>query len=807
MKIGIRILRTIMLGFFILKTQFLFAQNLGVDVQASSCQTVGSAIPMSDVVVINGPDTDVLEGIQITITENFEASDDLFTYTFADNIQGNFDAVNGIFTLSGQSTIANYRLALERLFFTSNTANFDRKTINITLSGVDFLVETGHFYQFFPASGISWSDAESEARTKELFGLEGYLTTITTSSENQFILDRVSGTAWIGASDDEQEGVWRWVTGPEGLENGGSGMLLTSGFTNWDVAAGEPNDCCSNVPGEENFAHMMDWTSPPGMWNDLPNAGGGGQYFPTGYIVEYGGLPGDPDILDRISGTTMIDWQRDIDLTGATSVCPNIQGVPYNATALDGHSYNWTVDGGIIASGQGTDEIYVNWGNTNPAATVTVVVTSDLACVYTESLSVRINEQLEPPLPVGNDVVCFTDLSTPQIYNTPFTPGSNYEWKPTNGTVISGQGTNEVEILWDGPGTGSLYFTESTSTATDICDGDSPTLTIDLRQEITSAFTLEFVKCFGESNGSALIDITSGGNTITYDWDVPPGTASNGNQVTGLPAGTYSVFVTVDNCQVEFPFEITEPDELLGDTQLTNVLCYGQSNGTAEAVVTGGTGVYRYSWSHDPNQSSAFVDNLPAGDHFVEILDENNCQLILNFNITEPDLLVVDEIISTLVSCPGGSDGTLEAIVSGGTLPYTYEWEFSPDTESLATGFPKGEYRVSITDANGCQATETQIVEEAIPKVVLPSAFSPNGDMVNDTFGPTTPCDIVFKMEVYNRWGQVIFSTNSSLNQWDGTFKGQALPIGSYSYAASWVITANDLVIRENKTGEVQLVN
>lgn len=801
MQIGYTFIKLVLLSFFLLKVSFAYGQDLGLDVSPTSCQVVGSEIPMSDLLVINGPDTDLLEGLQVTVTGNFEASEDFFTYTVADNIRGTFDAINGIFTLSGQSTVANYRLALERLFYRSTTENYDRKSINITLSGVDFLVETGHFYQFFAASGISWSDANAAAKTKEIFGLEGYLTTITGSSENQFILDRVSGTAWIGASDVQQEGVWRWVTGPEGLENGGLGRPLTAGFTNWN--ASEPNNA-----GNEDFAHMMDWTSPPGRWNDLPNIGGGGQYFPTGYIVEYGGLPGDPNILDQISGTISIDWQRDLDLAGATSVCPNIQGVPYSATALDGHTYSWSVDGGIIASGQNTNEINVNWADTNASASVTVIVSSDLACIYTETLNVRINEQLEPPLPVGDDFVCFIDLAAPQTYSTPFTPGSDYQWNPTNGVVVSGQGTNEVKILWSGPGQGSLYFTESTSTATDICDGDSPTLEVDLREEITSSFSLESVKCFGESNGSALIEVTSAGNTISYDWNVPQGTEIIANQALGLPAGIYSVFVTVDNCEVEFPFEITEPDELSADQPtITNVLCFGQSNGTAEAIVTGGTGDYRYTWSHDPNQTTAFVDNLPAGNHSVEILDENNCQLILNFIITEPELLAVDEIISTLVSCPGGSDGTLEAIVSGGTLPYSFDWEFSPDTESLATGFPKGEYRVIVTDSNGCQATNTQIVEEAIPKVVLPNAFSPNGDQVNDTFGPTTPCDIIFKMEIYNRWGQIIFSTNSSLNQWDGTFNGQPLSIGNYAYAASWVITANDLVIKENKRGEIQLVN
>jgi len=795
------------LSFLMTLTSTANAQNLEVQALDAICQIPGQALALSDIVYIEGPETNVLEGVQVSITNNYDRANDSFTYTFADNIQGQFDSQNGIFTLSGQATIAKYRLALERLFF-NNSPNIDEsKTINITLSGVDFLVETGHFYQFFSAQGISWSDAKEEAESKELFGLQGYLTTITSAAENQFILDRVSGTAWLGASDAETEGVWKWVTGPEngtifweGLMNG-----TPFGYHNWQppsaTSGGEPNQS-----GNEDYAHMMSWTTPSGQWNDLPDEGGGGNYEPTGFIVEYGGLPGDPDILAQISGNSIIDWQKEIDLTGATSVCPNIQGVPYNATALDAHSYSWTVEGGTIVSGQATDEIIVNWGNTNDAAKVSVEVSSDLACLYNEELLVKINEKLEPPLPVGNDMVCFTDINTPVVYSTPFTPGSSYTWKPTNGTVVSGQGTNEVQILWHGPGVGSLFFTESTSTATDICDGDSPILTIDLRSEIIPNFTIANVKCYGGNDGSVEIEITSGSTLITYDWIVPTSATTTDNKVENLSVGLYAVIVTVDDCSVEFPFEITEPEELSGSTDIANVRCFGESNGQANAFITGGTGSYRYDWSHDPTQSNASVSNLPAGNHSVRILDDNDCELVLNFVITEPDLLVIDEIIATLVSCPGGSDGTLEAFVSGGTAPYTFEWQDNSSSGSTAEGYSKGNYSLKVIDANGCEAMASQEIEEAIPRVVLPNAFSPNGDGTNDFFGPTTPCEITFKMEVYNRWGQVIFSTESANVKWDGTFKGGSLASGKYTFAASWIIEANGLVIEDSQRGEIQLI-
>ena len=776
-------------------------QTATVDAETSYCYDAASPVAIGNFFNIEGDDNLLLDGLQITITQNYDPITDRLNFVNSNGVSGSFDQANGILTLSGNNDLTVYREMLDQVFFTTTApADAAKRSITISLSNLDFLAETGHFYQYVPATAILWNDARIAASMQELFGLTGYLATITSAAESQFLIERVAGSAWIGATDEDQEGVWRWVTGPEGLEDGGRGRIV-SGYTNWNDD--EPNNCC----GGEDFAHMMDWTMPPGRWNDLNNnsAPPGSPYEPTGYMIEYGGMPGDPNIFVDITGTTELDPLRTVEIVGSTSICPNLEGVPYTVENLDGYSYTWTIDGGTVASGQGSNEILVNWGATNANARVSVTAESDVACETMAELPVTINVQLEPPLPQGTTTVCFVDLADIHLYSTPETPGSNYNWQITNGQILSGNGTNQIEVMWDSPGTGTLFFTESTSTATDICDGDSPLLTVDLREEIVPTLSITNVSCFNGSDGAVVMANLTGAEPLSYTWNTAGLGSAITNGIENLPAGIYSVDITSNDCVINVPFTITQPAELTGSIQAFDALCFGEASGRASALVSGGTGAYTYNWSINRPTSQSSIRDLPMGNYSVEVVDENDCVLILNFTIGEPPLLVIDDIISTLVTCPGGSDGTLEAFVSGGTPPYFYNWGGSPDRTPLATGFAKGSYQLVVTDINGCTATSVQTIEEATPKLFLPTAFSPNGDGDNDTFGPITACPFNFSMVVYNRWGNPVFSTNSIESQWGGNFDRESAPDGIYSYTATWSIIVNDRLVTQERKGNVRL--
>ncbi len=179
------------------------------------------------------------------------------------------------------------------------------KEFSIVLAEFNYLESTQHYYEYVPALGITWTAARDAAATRTFYGLQGYLATLTIPEEADLLGEQSSGAGWIGASDADVEGVWRWVTGPEAgtqFWNGGAGGNTTPPFNyaNWNN--GEPNNS-----GNEDYAHInAPGTGFDGSWNDLSNTGAAsGNYQPKGYLVEYGGMPGDPP-APNISAVTRI---------------------------------------------------------------------------------------------------------------------------------------------------------------------------------------------------------------------------------------------------------------------------------------------------------------------------------------------------------------------------------------------------------------------------------------------------------------------------------------------------------------------
>ncbi|MBM3403341.1 MAG: T9SS type A sorting domain-containing protein [Bacteroidetes bacterium] len=188
-----------------------------------------------------------------------------------------FNSSTGILALTNTASAANYQATLRLVTYknVSNSPNTTTRAISMSL---------GHFYEYI-SGAINWTNANTAAAARTYFGLPGYLATITSATENATCQSTASGNnAWIGASDAASEGVWRWVTGPEAgiqfWQGNWTGNPVNGMYSNWN--SGEPN----NSGGVEHYGHI--WNT--GTWNDYL----GGTNTISGYLAEYGGMPGDP---------------------------------------------------------------------------------------------------------------------------------------------------------------------------------------------------------------------------------------------------------------------------------------------------------------------------------------------------------------------------------------------------------------------------------------------------------------------------------------------------------------------------------
>lgn len=274
------------------------------------------------------------DGIKISIV-NYKKGEDTLYYQ-GSKLASHWDNNYGNLELKGIADAETYEQAIRQVYYQhfSNTSDLSPRSFSFTLIDADYLPHTGHFYRYVKMRGISWTEARDSAANLSYNGLQGYLATITSSIENDFIWSKIDGVGWIGANDAQNEGTWRWVTGPEAGTHFwqgtyANGYRVNNRYSNWNT--GEPNNVIKEWGDDEDYAHInADPSSVAKSWNDLPNEGDkdapNGYYFPEGFVVEFGGMPGDPDV--QLSASAVVAWSEkpEMQLLGFDSlVCGSFQ--------------------------------------------------------------------------------------------------------------------------------------------------------------------------------------------------------------------------------------------------------------------------------------------------------------------------------------------------------------------------------------------------------------------------------------------------------------------------------------------------
>ncbi|MBI4648531.1 MAG: gliding motility-associated C-terminal domain-containing protein [Bacteroidia bacterium] len=202
---------------------------------------------------------------------------------------------------------------------------------------------------------------------------------------------------------------------------------------------------------------------------------------------------------------------------------------------------------------------------------------------------------------------------------------------------------------------------------------------------------------------------------MEFLWDFDDGVIIAGSDagpymINWLEAGEYyiSLEVTQNGCIAISESVVYVPGPLNIDLQTENVLCHGDSSGSIAQTVSGGNGNYIYYWSENIPQTGN-LDSLPAGLYYVTVTDLHQCTVATIATITEPNLPVtVTFSLSRL--CTENETGNINITVTGGTPDYSYLWNDSTTNAYQNNIFP-GQYDVTVTDQNGCKATETIYID------------------------------------------------------------------------------------------------
>jgi hypothetical protein len=286
-----------------------------------------------------------VNGARVSIETNFNTGDQLTMpvgYAYPAGVSGSYNASAGVFTVTGNMTASEMQGIFRELQFTTTSTVITNREIAFIIGSALYEPFSGHYYEIVtgPEAIVEWEKARVRAKylnadyggslvvgntrnattptveqdravsnnglplqPRTINGLQGYLANITSLDEHQFLRTRLTGVGWLGGSDVDLEGTWRWMDGPEKgqtfwnssstVRRGDNTINSVSMFNYW--SDNEPNNS-----GGEHWAEFGFGSSGVGSsWNDCQNNCGGRNR----YVIEYGGMAGDITSQACFNGT------------------------------------------------------------------------------------------------------------------------------------------------------------------------------------------------------------------------------------------------------------------------------------------------------------------------------------------------------------------------------------------------------------------------------------------------------------------------------------------------------------------------
>lgn len=491
------------------------------------------------------------------------------------------------------------------------------------------------------------------------------------------------------------------------------------------------------------------------------------------------------------------------EIEGPETVCPDIDVALYVfEKPLNTKKVIWKVEGGEIIPNDDYS-VRVKWGGFNPDAKVIAIPVTEEGCQGKPiEFKVLINEAINPGLAKGQSQICFEAGDTYSYQVKDLIDNRRYEWFIEGGIILSEKNAETVEVQWGGIGSSGAIWYEEYSEINPSCNGVSPKLQVKINPPLTASVAemTEFV-CPDSSFGKIKLQISGGTGIYSYQWSHDPDW--NFDYAEGLPAGLYEVQVMDSGgCTLlleSLEIKESEPMRLLGQAIVNDARCFDGKDGEILFRIEGGYGPFRVNV-----ENALVIGNdiqilgLDRGDYLVTVFDAAGCSLEIPFTIYSPPALAVDFEMER-IACPGIPSGILAALPSGGVAPYRITWEWNGSNNPRLVDIASGSYAVSVADANGCRQQAIGQMKEGAPQLRMPTGYKP----LDGLFMGVSNCDVLFKLFIYDKWGELIFQGNQG---WDGIIKGQEAPIGTYSYMIEYIFSIDGQPQTKQQRGVFTLI-
>ena len=377
-------------------------------------------------------------------------------------------------------------------------------------------------------------------------------------------------------------------------------------------------------------------------------------------------------------------------------------------------------DGSVVVHGSGGTSPYVyNVGGPNQSSNTFTNLASGIYLVTltdsngcTDTMSVDLSAPNAPVITSYADTNVSCNGAGDGSVQLTATGSSAITYTLTPGAVTNSSG------YFNNLGPGS--YTIVASDASNCTVSTSVTITEPAILDITS-LTSGLPSCSPGNDGFIIVNVSGG--TTPYQYNVG-GPNQGSNSFLNLASGIYLVTVTDTNgCTDTMSINLSAPNApVITSVVDTNVSCNGAGDGS---IQISGTGASALTYTLNPGavtNSTGYFNNLVPNSYTITLSDASNCTVSTTVVITEPPVLNIDSLTSSLPTCSPGNDGSVVVHGSGGTSPYVYNVGGPNQSSNTFTNLASGIYLVTLTDSNGC--TDTMSVDLSAPNAPVITSYA-----------------------------------------------------------------------------------